>query len=96
MPAAARVGDMHACPSLTPAPHVGGPIQPCGAPTVLIGNQPAARITDRAQCVGQVDTITQGSPTVFIEHKQAARQGDATCHGGSIVQGEPTVLIGDK
>ncbi|MEM9666295.1 MAG: PAAR domain-containing protein, partial [Bacteroidota bacterium] len=43
---AARVGDMHVCPMVTPAPapvpHVGGPVVSPGAPTVLIGGVPAA------------------------------------------------------
>ncbi|HRT54053.1 MAG TPA: type VI secretion protein, partial [Flavobacteriales bacterium] len=43
---AARVGDMHICPMVTPAPvpvpHVGGPILPPGNPLVLIGGAPAA------------------------------------------------------
>lgn len=38
---AARVGDMHTCPMVNPGapppPHVGGPIMPPGAVTVLIG-----------------------------------------------------------
>ena len=40
---AARVGDMHTCPMVTPGtppvPHVGGPIT-TGSATVLIGGQP--------------------------------------------------------
>jgi hypothetical protein len=38
---AARIGDMHVCPMVTPGlppiPHVGGPITGPGCPTVLIG-----------------------------------------------------------
>ena len=44
MPPAARVGDMHTCPMVTPPPHVSGPILPPGCPTVLIGGMPAARV----------------------------------------------------
>ena len=95
---AARVGDMHACPMQTPAvvpiPHVGGPILPPGAVTVLIGGQPAARATDMAVCVGPPDVISKGSATVMICNLPAARMGDLTGHGGTIVQGCPTVLIG--
>jgi hypothetical protein len=36
-----------------------------------------------------------GSPTVFISGKMAARMGDPTVHGGVIVVGCPTVLIGE-
>ena len=61
---------------------------------VLIGMLPAARVTDTATCVGPPDMIVQASPTVLIGGLQAARIGDLTAHGGVIVTGEPTVLIG--
>nr|WP_249141591.1 PAAR domain-containing protein [Bradyrhizobium diazoefficiens] len=77
-------------------PHVGGPIIPACCPTVIIGNMPAARITDMCTCVGPPDMIVQGSATVFIGGLPAARIGDATAHGGVIVTGWPTVLIGDS
>lgn len=92
---AARVNDMHVCPMVTGnVPHVGGPIQPPGAPTVLIGGFPAAKVGDMAVCTGLPDSIVQGSATVFIDGAPAARLGDSTSHGGSIIAGEPTVLIG--
>ncbi|MFA5985303.1 MAG: PAAR domain-containing protein [Methylococcaceae bacterium] len=92
---AARVTDMHVCPMFTgPVPHVGGPILPAGAPTVLIGKLPAARASDMATCVGPPDAIAMGSTTVLIGNLPAARMGDPTGHGGSIILGLPTVLIG--
>ena len=98
MPPAARVGDMHTCPMQTPAvvpiPHVGGPILPPGCPTVLIGGMPAACLGDMATCVGPPDAIIKGSATVLIGGKPAARKGDNTAHGGVIVAGFPTVMIG--
>lgn len=96
MPPAARVGDMHTCPMVNPGPvpHVGGPILPAGCPTVLIGGQPAARVGDMATCVGPPDAIVMGSPTVLIGYQMAARIGDPMAHGGVIVQGVPTVMIG--
>jgi uncharacterized Zn-binding protein involved in type VI secretion len=95
MPPAARVTDMHTCPAATgPVPHVGGPILPPGCPTVLIGFLPAARVTDMATCVGPPDTIVKGSATVIIGNLPAARIGDNTAHGGVIVLGCPTVIIG--
>ena len=96
MKPAARVGDLHVCPMFNgPIPHVGGPILPPGCPTVLIGGMPAARVTDKATCVGPPDSIIIGSPTVLIGNLMAARIGDNTAHGGAIVMGCPTVLIGD-
>lgn len=95
---AARIGDMHVCPMVTPGPvpipHVGGPIMPPGMPTVLIGKMPAATATSMCTCVGPPDIIAKGSMTVLIGGKPAARMGDLTAHGGSIVVGCPTVLIG--
>lgn len=96
MPPAARISDMHTCPQSTPAPspHVGGPIIGPGAPTVLIGGLPAAVVGDSCTCAGPPDTIVAGSGTVMIGGAPAARMGDSTAHGGSIVAGDPTVLIG--
>ena len=95
---AARITDMHVCPMVTPGvppiPHVGGPIMPPGAVTVLIGGMPAARMGDMAVCVGPPDTIAKGSATVMISNMPAARLGDTCAHGGTIVVGCPTVLIG--
>ncbi len=99
MPLAARVGDMtsHGSP-LGPGP---------GSPNVLIGGQPAWRVTaDFHACpmvtlgvppiphVGGV--VTVGSPTVLINGFPAARQGDVVVETGppnAIVGGCPTVMI---
>lgn len=96
---AARVGDNHVCPFVTPGvppiPHVGGPILPPGVPTVLIGGMPAATMGNMCVCTGPPDTIVLGSAGVFIGGKPAARMGDTCSHGGTIVVGCPTVLIGE-
>jgi uncharacterized Zn-binding protein involved in type VI secretion len=95
MPFAARLTDMHTCPTMNgPVPHVGGPITGPGSPTVLIGNLPAACVGDLLTCVGPPDTILMGSPTVLFAGRQAARMGDPTAHGGVITVGDPTVWIG--
>ncbi|MBI1745324.1 MAG: PAAR domain-containing protein [Acidobacteria bacterium] len=95
MPPAARITDMHVCPMVTVlVPHVGGPILPPACPTVLIGFLPAARVTDMAVCVGPPDIIVKGSMTVMIGNLPAARLGDQTAHGGIIVLGCMTVMIG--
>ena len=98
MPPASRLTDMHTCPMQTPAvppiPHVGGPIVGPGAPTVLIGSMPASVMGDNCVCVGPPDSIVKGSATVMITNKPAVRLGDSTAHGGSIVLGLPTVMIG--
>jgi uncharacterized Zn-binding protein involved in type VI secretion len=94
MPPAARVGDMHTCPLVTPPPHVGGPILPPGCPTVIICGMPAAKVGDMATCVGPPDAIAMGSSTVMVCSMPVARIGDPTVHGGVIVTGCPTVIIG--
>jgi uncharacterized Zn-binding protein involved in type VI secretion len=86
---------MHVCPAYSgDTPHVGGPIVPPGCPTVFVGGQPAARIGDMCTCTGPPAGVVRGSATVLIGGSPAARQGDSTAHGGAIVSGCPTVLIG--
>ncbi len=98
MPPAACVGDMHACPMVTPGtppvPHVGGPVTGPGAATVMIGGKPAAVMGDVCTCVGPPDSIAMGSVTVMAGGKGLARIGDPTTHGGSVAgPGCPTVMI---
>jgi uncharacterized Zn-binding protein involved in type VI secretion len=80
--------------AVPPVPHVGGPILPTGCPTVIICGLPAARVTDKALCVGPPDVIVKGSTSVIIGNFPAARIGDTTAHGGVITVGCPTVMIG--
>ena len=97
MPPAARITDMHTCPMVNPGPvpHVGGPVVK-GQPNVLTCMMPQARISDMCVCVGPPDVIVKGSATVLVGSLPAARLGDTTAHGGVIVSGAPTVLIGDS
>jgi uncharacterized Zn-binding protein involved in type VI secretion len=96
MPPAARVGDMHTCPMVNPngSPHTGGPVLPTGAATVLVQGAPCARAGDILTCAGPPDTIAGGSSSVLVGGMPAARMGDATAHGGVIVAGSASVLIG--
>ena len=96
MPPAARITDMHTCPMVNPGPvpHVGGPIIK-GQPNVLTVNMPQSRVSDQCICVGPPDIIVKGSMTVLCGGLPAARMGDSTAHGGVIVMGAPTVLIGN-
>jgi uncharacterized Zn-binding protein involved in type VI secretion len=96
---AARITDFHQCPQQTPTPagpipHVGGPIVGPGCPTVMIGGMPAAVVGDNCVCVGPPDSIVKGSSKVMIGGKPAVRMGDTTAHGGQIMVGCPTVMIG--
>jgi uncharacterized Zn-binding protein involved in type VI secretion len=96
---AARIGDST----------IHGGVIMAGAPTVLIGGMPAARMNDLHVCpmlnpgvpppphVGQ--QILLGSPTVLICGQMAARLGDSVMCSGppdSIAMGCPTVMIGES
>jgi uncharacterized Zn-binding protein involved in type VI secretion len=81
-------------PAVVPIPHVGGPIVGPGVPTVLVGGLPASVVGDMLTCVGPPDSLVKGSATVMIGGRPAARIGDTTAHGGNIVLGCFTVMIG--
>ena len=86
---------MHVCPMVTvTVPHVGGPALPPGCTTVLIGGMPALRLGDMLTCTGPPDTVVMGSATVLIGGMPAARMGDSCAHGGAIIIGCVTVIIG--
>lgn len=93
---AARVGDFHLCPMVNIIiPHIGGSILPPCAPTVFTGGPNQARISDLATCVlGPPDVIAMGAATVLVQGLPASRMLDQTVHGGLILLGLPTVLIG--
>jgi uncharacterized Zn-binding protein involved in type VI secretion len=74
-------------------PHVGGPISQ-GSSNVLTGSRPQARVSDMLVCIGPADIIAMGSAGVFVNNLPAARLSDKTAHGGAIVAGLLTVLIG--
>lgn len=95
MAAAARITDMHTCPMTTgTVPHVGGPLIPGANSSVLIGSLPASIVGDSCVCTGPPDSLSVGSSSVFIAGSPAVRMGDATGHGGVVVAGCPTVIIG--
>ena len=52
------------------------------------------RLADHAVCIGPPDVIALGSFTVLVGKMPAARIGDLTAHGGAIILGCFTVLIG--
>ena len=85
---AARITDMIVSTATIGVPT---PIIPPGAPTVLIGGLPAARLGDTCG----VDVIVKGSTTVMIGGMPAARVMDLTAAGGTVMPpGALTVLIG--
>jgi len=87
---AARMGDMHVCPMVTPGvppiPHVGGPIIK-GSMGVLIGGMPAARMGDMATCTGPPDSIMMGCMTVLIGESMAGGGGGGGAGGAAVGMG---------
>lgn len=81
-----------AAPVPTPVPHPPMPLPLIvGAPTVLIGGMPAARVGDQTQpcllaaCVpGGPGVVLMGSVTVLIGGMPAARVGDQTLHAACV------------
>lgn len=66
LPAWRALTDVHSCPlSNGPQPHVGGTVA-VGSLTVLINNQPAARMGDMVVEAGGPNSIAVGEPTVMI------------------------------
>jgi len=96
---AARSGNLTSvCISTKPYPHGKGIIVGLYGSGVEICDLPAATISSLVDCacplVPVLHTIEQGSATVFIRGNMAARIFDETTHGGFIVDGEESVLIG--
>tara|TARA_R110002072_G_scaffold16592_2_gene64612 strand:+ start:44 stop:1711 length:1668 start_codon:yes stop_codon:yes gene_type:complete len=84
---AACVGDTHVCPIKG---HGSSPILPNGS-SILVEGKPIARVGDVAGC-GAV--ITQGYPLALADGMPVAYLGSPTSHGGSIVSGNPRVILG--
>lgn len=94
-PLAARVGDPTLCPMFDgPKPHVGGPIIGPGSPNVTTEKMPQAIMTDKTTCASAPAVLIKCSGTVLVNKKPAARMGDMTNHGGVVVKGATTVMIG--
>lgn len=91
---AAMLGAYHSCPARSgKTRHVGGPTL-ATSPDVLIGGLPVACVGDKLVCHGSPDTIVAGSTTVTANGRAVARVGDGSAHGGTILVGNPTVLVG--
>lgn len=91
---AATEGSQHTCPkSEGSKPHIGGPALK-GSTNVTFANRGALRIGDPLQCNGPIDKVKTGSSTVTINSRPAARANDTSEHGGRIVDGINSILIG--
>ena len=90
-----RTADLHTCPAATgPIPHVGGPLLPMPPTRVLVVGMPCARLADYAVCVGPIDVVSQGASTVLAVGLPITFQTAQCVHGGLVVVGAPTVLVG--
>ncbi len=93
---AARLGDMA-------SDHDGAPPTRGteASPNVTIDGIPAMRQGDAFEshaCPDESEhsrTLAGGSGSVFINGKPAGRMGDTISCGGTVVEGSPTVMIGD-
>lgn len=95
MKLAARISDAHQCPMSVPVAHVGGAIAGPGVASVQIGHLVAATEGTTCACgLGAPNRVAKGSSSVQIGGKPAARAGDPTTHGGTILVGCSTVIIG--
>lgn len=86
---AARLSDPTSCPVTG---HGTNPID-IGSPNVLMDGLPAARQGDTSACGGALSGSLSG--TVFINGMNAATLGSTLNHGGTVVAGSGSILIGD-
>ena len=92
----ATVGSNQLCPMCTgPTPHVGGPVAQ-GSANVFVGGLPVATVGSLCTCVGPPSTIIQGDGRVFVNGMPVATMNSMTSHGGAVVNGDPTVIVGTK
>ena len=91
----AHLGCYHECPDkYGKKPHVGGRIVE-GASSVAVGGIPVARVGDKVACRHCMDCLLEGVPSIRIEGQPVTRVGSMTTHAGKIVEGNPTVIVGD-
>ena len=72
--------------------HVLSPLKYVVAEGVPVADNDADTMPDVV--IGPPDKVSAGSSSVIVSGKPAARMGDSSGHGGKIVAGCPTVLIG--
>jgi uncharacterized Zn-binding protein involved in type VI secretion len=91
----ARKYDRFSCSLTDPGPalHVGGTLKATQS-TVKANDMPVVCVGDLATCGLPPNAVAMGSRSVFIKGKPAARFGDKMTHGGTIVGGSDTVMIG--
>jgi hypothetical protein len=111
-PPAARLTDFHQMPLSTPVvipiPHVGGPISGPGAPTVLIGRLPAAKIGQMLitiqppkmsnlgplQARSAADILTNSQLTSNIQKQFIAHRSPLVPSGGLLLHPHPLIRPG--
>jgi uncharacterized Zn-binding protein involved in type VI secretion len=96
MPAIVLKTHNHICPKCEPGPvpHAGGPVISTQS-LISVDGLDVAVVGNKCLCVPVEleDEITEGSSLVSIEGKAIARVGDATAHGGKLVQGSDWITL---
>jgi uncharacterized Zn-binding protein involved in type VI secretion len=94
MPPISLKGHHHTCPaSCGSKAHEGGPITG-GHDIVKVNGIPVALVGDACACSCATDTITSGAALFTVNGIQVAINGSATAHGGVVVAGDGSVMIG--
>jgi len=90
-----RLTDTQPCPATSPQSH-GVAMVTAGHPNVLVLGLPAAHLGSPVVCAGAPapNAVAKASTTVLVGGVGAAREGDATAHGGFLKASQATVLVG--
>ncbi|MBM7068893.1 PAAR domain-containing protein [Actibacterium sp. 188UL27-1] len=90
-----HLGHVHACPSLVPRPHIGGPAISPGQSHVKINGIPVLVEGGVCLCTGVPTKANaqKGSSRVKINSKGIMRLGDTTSHGGKMVGCYPPITV---
>jgi uncharacterized Zn-binding protein involved in type VI secretion len=94
----AREGDKTFCPQheLVIIPHVGGPLTPAEKVCLQSDGKSVIRIGDYGNCQSPapLDVVFEGAATFTCCGLPVARKGDKMVHGGMIIEGSSTLLVG--
>jgi hypothetical protein len=86
---AARFMDKYSC-----SMHQPFYLQPVKPPCVWADYLPIVRLGDFGICLGAVDIVKEGAATFLVCGLPVARKDDGMMHGGLIMEGSSTVMIG--
>lgn len=94
----ARVGDETSCPAFEYVilPHLGGPLINASPVCLAADGRSIIRVGDYGECklAAPLDVVVEGAATFTVCGLPVARKGDGMVHGGHIVEGSPTLVVG--